>query len=299
MRVVVTGGSGFIGTQTVRRLLARGDEVTVVDLVSSPEPGIRMVQGDLRDKSVVDEALVDGTEAVVHLAAMTSVLQSVNDPDGVFTTNILATHNVMERCRQAGIGRFAFASSNAVVGDVGSRRIHEQMVLHPLTPYGSTKAAGEMLLNAYSASYGLVVGILRFTNVYGQGMQVKDSVIARLMRAALTGGSISIYGDGSQVRDYVYVTDAVAAIEICLGLEASDTLTIGAGESVSMVELHEIACEVTGRPIGKEHVPAKSGEMPAVIVDTSHALAVGWTPRFDVRAGMLATWEDFLSAGSA
>ena len=294
MRVVVTGGSGFIGTQAVRRLTARGDDVTIADLRPSSEAGIEIIQGDLRDPAVVEAALTEGTDAVVHLAAMTSVLQSVNDPDGVFRTNVEMTHLLLERCRTAGIPRFVFASTNAVAGDVGTSKIHEQLVLHPLTPYGATKAAGEMLMSAYSAVYDLKVGILRFTNVYGQGMQSKDSVIARLMRAALNGGGIQIYGDGQQVRDYVYVTDAVAAIEVGLGLGESDTLTIGSGESVSMVQLHEIACEVTGKPIGKEHIAAKAGEMPAVIVDISHAATRGFTPAYDVRAGVKATWEDFL-----
>jgi UDP-glucose 4-epimerase len=295
LRVVVTGGSGFIGTQTVRRLVARGDEVVVADLEPSSERGIELVQCDLREPAAVAAALREGTDAVIHLAAMTSVLQSVNDPEGVFRTNVEMTHLLLERCRELGIPRFVFASTNAVVGDVGATRIHEQMVLHPLTPYGSTKAAGEMLMSAYSSVYGLITGILRFTNVYGQGMQAKDSVIARLMRAALTGGGIEIYGNGGQIRDYVYVTDAVAAIEVGLGLAESDTLTIGAGESVSMVQLHEIACEVTGKPIGKEHIEAKSGEMPAVIVDISYAATRGFVPVYDVRAGVKATWEDFLA----
>ena len=295
MRVVVTGGSGFIGTQTVRRLLERGDEVTVVDLKRSAEEHIRLVQGDLRDRAVVEDALAPGTDAVVHLAAMTSVLQSVNDPDGVFRTNLEATHLLLERCRQLGIGRFVFASTNAVVGDVGRARINEQMVLRPLTPYGSTKAAAEMLLSAYSASFGLTTGVLRFTNVYGRGMQLKDSVVARLMRAAMAGGGIQIYGDGEQVRDYVYVTDAVAAIELGLSLPESDTLTIGAGESVSMNQLHQIACEVTGVEIGTEHIDPKPGEMPAVIVDISHGATRGYVPAYDVRSGVRATWEDFLA----
>jgi UDP-glucose 4-epimerase len=295
---VVTGGAGFIGTQTVRRLLARGDEVTVVDLKVSDEPGITMIQGDLRNAAVVAEALPPGTDAVVHLAAMTSVLQSVNDPDGVFRTNIEATHLILERCREVGIGRLTFASTNAVAGDVGAALIHEQLVLHPLTPYGATKAAAEMMMHAYSSCYGMIIGIVRFTNVYGQGMQAKDSVIARLMRAAMHGGSIQVYGDGEQLRDYVYVTDAVAAIELGLELSASDVLTIGSGESVSMNQLHAIAVEVTGRPIGKEHVPAKPGEMPAVVVDISHAASVGWTPKYDVRAGVAATWADFTAPSS-
>lgn len=293
MRILVTGGSGFIGRHVVARLRARGDEVSVADLRPFPDPEVPCVVGDLRNRSIAEEAVASGLDGVVHLAAVTSVLQSVKEPDAVFHTNVVATEYVLEQCRQLGVERFVFASTNAVAGDVGTALIDESLALHPLTPYGATKAAAEMLLSAYASSYGLRTVSLRFTNVYGAGMQTKDSVIARLMRAALSGGGIEIYGDGEQLRDYVYVTDAAAAIEHGLGLGRSDVLTIGAGESVSMNELHRLACEVTGAAIGKEHVPGKPGEMPAVVVDTARARASGWSPQHGVRDGLAATWEDF------
>jgi UDP-glucose 4-epimerase len=293
VRVLVTGGAGFIGRQTVHQLLERGDDVAVIDLKPVADEGVRHVQGDIRDVDAVAEALAPGIEAIVHLAALTRVLDSMNDPDGTFKTNVLGTHHLLERARQTGTGSFVLASTNAVVGDVGRRVINEDIEVRPLTPYGATKAAGEMLLSAYSASYGLKTVALRFTNVYGRGMQLKDSVIARMMRAALAGEGIQIYGDGEQVRDYVYVTDVVAAIELAIGLALSDTLTIGAGESVSMNDLHRITCEVTGVEIGKEYIAAKPGEMPAVIVDNTHARERGWRPEHDIASGIAATWEDF------
>jgi UDP-glucose 4-epimerase len=293
MRVVVTGGSGFIGRHVVARLRAHGDEVSVVDLRPFPDPDLRCVVGDLRERAVVDEALADGTDAVVHLAAITSVLQSVKDPHEVFRTNVVATEHLLERSREIGIRRFVLASTNAVAGDVGRACIDESLVLRPLTPYGATKAAAEMLMSAYAASYGIVTVALRLTNVYGIGMQEKDSVVARLMRAALSGGGIEIYGDGEQLRDYVFVTDVAEAFEHALGLDEPTVLTIGAGRSVSMNELHDLACEVTRVAIGKRHVEAKPGEMPAVVVDISRARASGWQPRHDVRDGLAATWQDF------
>lgn len=296
MRVLVTGGAGFIGRQVVRHLLERGDDVSVVDLKPKADEGVHHVQGDLRDQAVTKKALAAGTDAVVHLAALTRVLDSISDPDGVFKTNMLASHYLLERCRELGVPSFVFASTNAVVGDVGRRVIIEDMPLKPLTPYGATKAAVEMLMSAYSAVYDLKTVALRFTNVYGRGMQVKDSVIARLMRAALAGGGIEIYGDGTQVRDYVYVTDVVNAIELGIALPASDVLVIGSGESVSMVDLHQITCEVTGVAIGKAHIPGKPGEMPAVIVDNSRAKGAGWFPEYDIRSGIEATWKDFLAS---
>lgn len=299
MRVLVTGGSGFIGGHVVARLRARGDEVTVVDLKPFPDEAVRCVVGDLRDPGVVDEALTAGTDAVIHLAAITSVLQSVNEPDAVFRTNVLATELLLERCRALGVRRFVFSSTNAVAGDVGTHPISETTLLRPLTPYGATKASAEMLFSAYAASYGFVTVALRFTNVYGAGMQVKDSVIARMMRAALAGGGIQVYGDGEQLRDYLYVTDAARALELGLSAPEATVLTIGGGESVSMNELLRLACEVTGVEIGKEHVAAKPGEMPAVVVDISKARAAGFVPDYPLRRGLEATWRDFLDRAGA
>ena len=293
MRVLVTGGSGFIGRHVVRRLQEKGDEVVVADLVDFPDGSVKFVTGDLREAAVVERAVTSDLDAVVHLAALTSVLQSVNAPHDTFRTNVQATELLLERCRTEGVRRFVFASTNAVVGNVGADMIDEHVPLMPLTPYGATKAASEMLLSAYSAAYGLITVALRFTNIYGAGMQTKDSVIARLMRAAQSGGGIQIYGNGEQLRDYLYVTDAARAIELGLTLVASDTVTIGAAESVSMNVLHQLACEATGVAIGAEHIDGKPGEMPAVIVRTSHAAELGFSCEYDVLAGLKATWADF------
>jgi UDP-glucose 4-epimerase len=299
MRVLVTGGSGFIGRHVVRRLLARGDEVVVADRVDFPDSDVEIVKGDLRDPEVVERAVTADLDAVIHLAALPSVLQSVIQPHETFTTNVAATELILDRCRIEEVDRFVFASTNAVVGNVGATTIDERIALMPLTPYGGTKAACEMLLTSYGASYGIVTVALRFTNIYGAGMQTKDSVIARLMRAAASGGGIQIYGDGEQVRDYLYVTDAARAIELGLELPASDTVTIGAASSVSMNVLHQLACEATGVAIGAEHIPGKPGEMPAVIVDTSHATELGFACEYDVLDGLKATWADFLERGVA
>lgn len=295
MRVLVSGGSGFVGQHVVRRLIERGDEVVVADLKPFPDPEatISQVTGDLRDPHNVEAAFNHNVDAVIHLAAITSVLQSVNDPDGVFSTNVIMTEMLLEQCRQRSVRRFVFASTNAVVGDVGMSVINEQSRLTPLTPYGATKAAAEMMFSAYSASYGIVTVAFRFTNIYGIGMQLKDSVIARMMKAALSGGGIEIYGDGEQLRDYLFVTDAVTALLLGLELEQSNTLTIGAGTSISMNQLHKMTCEATGVEIGATHIAGKPGEMPAVIVDTSRAASFGFTPAFSVEQGLRATWEDF------
>jgi UDP-glucose 4-epimerase len=293
MRVVVTGGSGFIGTHVVEALVARGDEPVVVDLVDFGDPEVRRVTGDMRDPAVVEAALTPGTDAVIHLAAATSVLQSMNDPHGVFTNNVVATEMLLERSRQIGVPAFVLASTNAVCGDVGERKINESIPVRPLTPYGATKAAAEALLSGYAGSYDLTAVALRFTNVYGRGMHVKDSVVARLMRAALSGSTLQIYGSGEQSRDYVYVTDAVAALLLGLEPTTPSVLTIGAGRSVSVNTLVDLTSAAVGAPIPVEHIEAKKGEMPAVVVDTARAAAAGWAPRYALEEGLAETWDHF------
>ena len=183
-QVLVTGGAGFIGRRVVRALLEMGAEVTVADLREPTEPGVRPVVGDLRDPSVAARAVSPGTDLIVHLAAVTSVLRSVEDPAGTYETNVHATETLLELARNRGVGAFILGSTNAVVGDVGRTVITEQTPARPLTPYGATKAAGEMLLSAYSASYGINGCALRFSNVYGPGMEAKDSFVPRLMRSS-------------------------------------------------------------------------------------------------------------------
>lgn len=295
MRVLVTGGSGFLGHHVVRHLLAQGDHPIVADLVPFPfEPSdVEQVTGDLRVQATVDACFARGVDAVIHLAAITSVLKSINDPDGVFESNVVMTHRLLEACRHHGADRFVFASTNAVVGDIGFATITEDLPVRPLTPYGATKAAAEMLLSAYGASYGITTVSNRFTNIYGAEMQLKDSIIARMMKAAMAGTGIEIYGDGTQVRDYVYVDDAVASLLLGLRLEHPETFIVGAGHSLSINALHQMTCEATGIAIPAVHVDPKPGEMPAVIVDIAKGATLGYAPSRSLEQGLADTWASF------
>jgi UDP-glucose 4-epimerase len=292
-RVLVTGGAGFIGRRVVRALLDAGHAVTVVDRHPVSDHRVNSVVGDLCDPAVAGDALGPATDVVIHLAAITSVLRSMEDPIGTYKLNVDATFNLLETARHRGVQTFLLDSTNAVTGDVGSATISEKIPLRPLTPYGATKAAGEMLLSAYAGSYGLRGAALRFANVYGPGMEAKDSFVPRLMRAARDGKGVQIYGDGTQLRDLVHVDDIVSGIFTAWRTGHNGPLILGSGESVTVNDILDAARAVTGAEIPAEYVPAKPGEMPAVVIDISAARALGYEPRMDLKAGIATVWPEF------
>ncbi|MBS2965415.1 NAD-dependent epimerase/dehydratase family protein [Actinocrinis puniceicyclus] len=292
-RILVTGGAGFIGGHVTRLLADAGASVVVADTAPCDVPdGCVALTGDLRDPAFRDAAVTAGLDGIVHLAAATSVLASVRDPAGVHELNVTATAGLLELARLRGVPRFLLASTNAVVGDVGTAVIDESSPLRPLTPYGASKAACEMLLSGYAGAYGMATCALRFTNVYGSGMAHKDSFVPRLMRAARSGETIRVYGDGKQTRDLVHVEDVARGVLIAWSAQALGPLVIGAGRSVSVLDLVQAAREATGRPLPAEHVPAQTGEMPAVVVSIARARALGYEPRVGLEQGLAGVWQD-------
>ncbi len=294
-RVLVTGGAGFIGRRVVRALLAEGHEVTVADLRPFPDTTVRSVIGDLCDPEAAARAVRPGTDVIIHLAAITSVLASVQDPVAAHRLNVDATARLLELARENEVGTFLLASTNAVVG-AGSgpgEVITERTVLRPLTPYGATKAAAEMLLGSYANCYGITGAALRFSNVYGPGMAEKDSFIPRLMRAARDGEGVQVRGDGTMLRDVVHVDDIVQGIVAAWRGGHNGPLILGAGQSVSVNDMVATARKVTGAAIPTEFAPVGNGEMPAVVLDVSAARALGYSPAYDLASGLATVWPDF------
>jgi UDP-glucose 4-epimerase len=306
-RVVVTGGSGFIGGHVVAALCRMGADVLSVDRRPARpfrchpdgDHAVDVLLGDLREATVVEAAVTHGTDAIAHLAAQTQVLRSIEDPQGTFENNVLVTASLLERARQSGVGSFVLASTNAVVGAGASGTLHEGVPLEPLTPYGATKAAGEMLVSCYNAAYGIRGTALRFTNVYGLGMSEKDSIVPRLMRAAASGATFDVYGDGKQVRDYVNVADVVSALVMALANPVvSGPVVIGSGLSVSVLDIVELVEKALGAQLAIRNVPAKAGEMPAVIVDNSRARSFGWRPAVNLEQGIGEVAQEWSKSGT-
>jgi UDP-glucose 4-epimerase len=291
-RVLVTGGAGFVGRTVVRALSEAGAEVTVVDQAPHPSPQVHSIVGDLRDPAIRDKAVEPGLSGIIHLAAVTSVLGSLRDPALVHDVNVAVTAALLELARLREVPRFLMSSTNAVVGDVGAQTIHEELPLRPLTPYGATKAAAEMLLSGYAGGYGMITCALRLTNVYGPGMAHKDSLVPRVMRAALAGDVIQIYGTGLQRRDFVHVDDVAAGVLLAWCTGHVGSLIIGAGHSVGVLELIDTVGRVIGMPVRTEHVPPKAGEMPAVIVSIEQARSLGYQPSVPLADGLAGVWDD-------
>ncbi len=293
MNIVVTGGAGFIGQALVRRLRGLNHRVMVADRIATHDSSIPCWTGDLGFHDAPNQAIPPGTEVVIHLAAATSVLGSIAHPATVYRDNVAVTQVLLERCRAIGVKQFIFCSTNAVAGTVDTMPISEETPLKPLTPYGATKAAGEMLVAGYASAYDLMGTILRLTNVYGPGMHRKDTIVARLMRAALINAPITIYGTGQQVRDYVYIEDVVNAFVLALEKPWNGPLVVGSGTVVSVNDLHRLTSQVCDTAIPVMHGAAPRGEMPAVRVDMTRARTMGFMPETSLIEGLSTVWDDF------
>jgi UDP-glucose 4-epimerase len=292
--VLVTGGLGFVGRAVVDVLLAGGARVHILDAARPSEaPPAPTTTGRVEDPAAVEAALSHRPDAVVHLAAATSVLRSVDRPGETFTNNVTGTHVVLEACRRARVGQLVLASSNAVAGAASAVPVRTDLAPEPLTPYGATKAAAEMLVRGYAHAYGLRGSVLRLSNVYGPGMAAKDSIVPRLIRAAARGGVVRVHGSGHQVRDLLHVRDVAAAVCAALARRHDGTVAIGSGRSVSVLELVDLVRTVTGAALPVEHVEPPPGEMEAVVVDPGPAERdLGFRAAVALEDGLRETVED-------
>jgi UDP-glucose 4-epimerase len=255
MRILVTGGAGFIGSHIVEELIQRGNSVRVLDNFSSgnrknlePFSGdLEIVEGDLRDKSAVKTAVKD-VELVFHLAAFVSVPQSMVDPETCFTVNVEGTVNILEAARHAKTRKVVLSSSTAVYGNTNIFPTTEDTPLHPLSPYALSKQVNELYARLYSRTLGLPVVALRYYNVYGPRQRPDSDYAAAIpifVRQWVNGKPITIYGDGKQSRDFIFVEDVVHANLLAAESDAEgDAFNVCTGHETSLLDLLEEMSEV-------------------------------------------------------
>ena len=296
MRAVVTGGAGFIGSHVVEGLLARGDEVHVLDDLSkgtreNVAADATLHVADIRQPHEVFDAV--RPEAVVHLAAQADVRVSVERPDFDADVNVLGTVRILEAARRHG-ARIVFASSGGAGYGECDGPAPEDALLRPLAPYGTSKVCGEEYLATWNRLYGTTHISLRLGNVYGprQEPHGEAGVVAIFMGLLRDGGTPKIYGDGSQTRDYVYAGDVVGSVLRALESDGGGVYNVGTGTETSVVALYEAIQQASGIPQEPDFAPPRLGELQRSVLDpTLAARKLGWRPECSLADGLAETWS--------
>jgi UDP-glucose 4-epimerase len=309
MRLLVTGGAGFIGSHTVDALLERGHDVAVLDDFSSGKreqvnPLARFHPADLRDATRVREVIEqERPEVIFHLAAQMDVRRSVADPAFDAQVNLVGMLNLMEAARTRGLKRVIFASSGgAAYGEQSSFPCDESHPCHPVSPYGVAKLSTEHYLFFYENEYGIRYTAMRYANVYGprQDPHGEAGVVAIFCGRILSGEPCTIYGDGRQTRDYIYVGDVAAANVAALEHERGGAFNVGTGIETDVNQLYRALADLAG--VGKDPVYAapRPGEQRRSVISPQRAgRELSWRPRMALREGLAATFEYFKQRAGA
>ncbi|HLF28442.1 MAG TPA: NAD-dependent epimerase/dehydratase family protein [Anaerolineae bacterium] len=307
---LVTGGAGFIGSHIVRWLVANGAQVRVLDLLAPRQwnnlatilDRIELFEGNICDMDTVRQA-VTGVQYVLHLAALTSVPESVAHPEHNLASNVIGTHNILVAAREAAVRRVVFSSSCAVYGDQASPH-HEGLAPRALSPYAAAKLSGEQLCRSFTHVYGLPTVCLRYFNVFGPGQNPFGSyaaVIPQFIMMLLRGQRPVIYGDGRQARDFVYVDDVVKANLLACSAEAvvGGEFNVGTGQETSILDLLTAlkdGLQVKSRPI---FAPARVGDIVRSYGDISRARTLlGYRPSVGLAEGLRETFQWYREQGA-
>jgi UDP-glucose 4-epimerase len=306
MKTLVTGGGGFIGSNIVRALLARGDDVRVLDNfatgsranIAGLERDVELVEGDLRSYERV-HAAVRGVEVVFHQGALPSVPRSVQDPLTTTAVNVEGTLNVLLAARDEGARRIVNASSSSVYGSTGSLPRTESQAPDPISPYAVAKLAAERFCTSFSRVYGMEIVSLRYFNVFGPRQDPTSqyaAVVPRFIRDIAAGDPVTIYDDGEQSRDFTYVDNVVGANLLAADANGvgGEMLNVATGTSVTVNALADAIGELLGKPVDKTYAPAREGDVRASWADIGEARRLlGYEPRVAFADGLRRT-ADYL-----
>ena len=310
MRVLVTGGAGFIGSHLIHRLLEGDHEVTAIDNFSAQEPARRradvlsreqftMHEHDVRNIAQFVRGMPHSPDAIMHLASPISVQESIQNPYKYRDEIMVATGQLLQCAHEQGIKRVVLASTAAVYGDPARVPVSEDAVMNPLVPYASEKCSAECLAQAHAEWHSLETVILRFFNVYGPGQDPSSpysGVVSKFMERVKNRQPPVIFGDGTQTRDFVYVGDVVEAImrSITQPVEPGLTVNIGSGTAVTIDHLARATIALGDTALEPIYEPPRSGDIKHSQADISNARhALDYTPRVTLEEGLRKTWEWF------
>jgi UDP-glucose 4-epimerase len=298
--ILVTGGCGFIGANLVPLLASSGYTVRVLDNLSKGsteylegcKADIRI--GDIRDRAAVAAAL-HGIDAVIHLAAYGSVVESVADPDENFDVNARGTFVMLDEARKRGAPRFIFASTGGALIGNAEPPVDETSLPRPISPYGSSKLCGEAYCSSFAAAYGMSITALRFANVIGPWSWHKKGAVTAFAKAILQGRPITIYGDGSATRDFLMVDDLCEGIRLALeaSLPGFNVFHLASGREVSVAELARLLCETAGKPDHPiERKDKRAGEVERNFASFDRVRdALGFSPAYQLEDALAETWK--------
>jgi dTDP-glucose 4,6-dehydratase len=305
MKLFVTGGAGFIGSNYIRKALQNGDEVTNFDALTyagnpstiedlDKNPGYRFVKGDIRDIDAVNAAIA-GHDAVVHFAAESHVDRSIAGPQEFVSTNCVGTSVVMHAALQNDIARVLHISTDETYGSIEEGSFGESDKLGPRSPYSASKAGSDLIALSYFTTYGLNVSVSRASNNYGP-YQHPEKLIPRFTTNLIEGKNVPLMGDGGNVRDWMFVDDHVSGVDVVLrNGEPGEVYNIGAGNEVTNKEITMTLLQLLDKDESFiTPIPDRLGHDRRYSVDTAKTQALGWKPQQDLRTGLEATVKWYL-----
>lgn len=304
MKILVTGGAGFIGKYLVKSLLEKGNTVTIFDNFSNStknsinflvEAGAKVIEGDITKLQDLLNAIKDHEE-VIHLAAKISVSESINNPIETFRVNVDGTSNVLIACEKNSIKKLIISSSAAVYGESSLEcKLTEKSPTNPISPYGESKMKMEQKIREFASKHNIDYIILRFFNIYGIGQSSEYAgVITKFIKRIADEKSLQIFGNGLQIRDFVAIHDVINAIHYALLYNKSGTFNIASGKITTIKDLAEQMILLSGKKLGIQFLPEKNGDIKHSQADISMAKNyLMYSPKFELKEGIQKLMNNF------